>query len=85
MTNTEDQESDSETAEQASPESVYELIEDSFRDHVATGAHFVMFYAPWCGHCKRLEPVWTDLAMFYQATDKQQDDVKIAKVSYFST
>ncbi len=59
---------------------VIELTDSTFEHDTqastgaTTGDWFVKFYAPWCGHCKRLAPVWDELAL------KLDKKVNVAKV-----
>jgi len=46
-----------------------EIVRDPTKDVL------VKFYAPWCGHCKKLAPIWDELAEFY----KDEKDLIIAK------
>lgn len=50
---------------------------DNFSEEVGKKNHFVMFYAPWCGHCQRLGPTWEQLA---EMLNEEDSDIKIAKV-----
>ena len=36
------------------------------------------YYAPWCGHCKKLEPIWNELAKHLK--DANVLDVVIGKM-----
>ncbi|XP_063307683.1 protein disulfide-isomerase TMX3 [Pelobates fuscus] len=38
-----------------------EDLDDSFKENRKDDIWLVDFYAPWCGHCKKLEPVWNDV------------------------
>jgi len=64
-------------AKKEAPSDVVVLTDSNF-DSVVNGGKNVLvkFYAPWCGHCKSLAPIWEKVA-----TDLARDeDVLIAKV-----
>lgn len=50
------------------------LVGETFSKVTESQDVLVKFYAPWCGHCKKLAPIWDELAL-----KMQDEDVKIAK------
>ncbi|KAK7746601.1 Protein disulfide-isomerase erp38 [Diatrype stigma] len=62
----------------AAKSAVLDLIPDNFDDVVLKSGKptLVEFFAPWCGHCKKLAPTYEELAQTF-ATSKT---VQIAKV-----
>jgi protein disulfide-isomerase A6 len=63
----------------ASAEAVLDLSPSNFDDIVLKSGKpaLVEFFAPWCGHCKNLAPVYEELATVFQSAS---DKVSIAKV-----
>ena len=57
---------------------VRKLVAKNFVEEVyeSDDAVFIEFYAPWCGHCKALAPVWEELATIL----KDVKGIKIAKM-----
>ncbi|KAF8719074.1 hypothetical protein AX14_011491 [Amanita brunnescens Koide BX004] len=45
---------------------VLSLDPTTFHSTLAQGPMFVKFFAPWCGHCKRLAPTWAQVAKALQ-------------------
>lgn len=54
-----------------------QYTKENFSSELKKKNHFVMFYAPWCGHCQRLEPTWEQLA---EISNAEESNIKIAKV-----
>jgi len=54
---------------------VVHLTDANFASYTAKGNHFIKFYAPWCGHCKKLAPVWSELADSLAANDQVSIDM----------
>ncbi|KAK5993316.1 Protein disulfide-isomerase erp38 [Cladobotryum mycophilum] len=61
----------------AAKSAVLDLIPSNFDKVVLSGKPtLVEFFAPWCGHCKTLAPIYEELAATFEHSDK----VQIAKV-----
>jgi protein disulfide-isomerase A1 len=60
-------------------ESVYTLVGKNYEEIVDDDSKdmFIEFYAPWCGHCKRLGPIWSAVGDHFAPIN---DKVLIAKM-----
>ena len=63
----------------SSSDALRELTSETF-DELIPGEKvaFVEFYAPWCGHCKRLAPTWK--AMAERVHSRSDLDAVVAKI-----
>jgi protein disulfide-isomerase A1 len=85
----------SEARPQSNDGAVKVVVGESFNEVVLDSSVdvFVMFYAPWCGHCKQLEPVYEELAKKLQGSsglrfakiDATANEVEDVAISGFPT
>ncbi|OBS81445.1 hypothetical protein A6R68_20331 [Neotoma lepida] len=64
----------------SSKKDVVELTDDTFDKNVldSEDVWMVEFYAPWCGHCKNLEPEWAAAAT--EVKEQTKGKVKLAAI-----
>ncbi|XP_053873994.1 protein disulfide-isomerase TMX3 isoform X2 [Malaclemys terrapin pileata] len=61
-----------------------EDLDDSFKDNRKDDIWLVDFYAPWCGHCKKLEPVWNEVGIEMRSSGSPVKVGKMDATSYSS-
>ncbi len=49
----------------------FELEPAKLEDEIAKGKKLVLFYADWCGHCKKIKPEWDETAKEVNKEDKK--------------
>lgn len=54
----------------------FETESSNLDDEVKSGTKLVLFYADWCGHCKKIKPVWDETAK-----EVNVEEVKMIKVN----
>jgi len=57
---------------------VFVLTEEHFQEVIDEGDIFVLFYVPWCEHCKALKPIWESLGTLHNT--RSSSTTSIAKV-----
>uniref|UniRef100_A0A8C9A9H5 protein disulfide-isomerase n=1 Tax=Prolemur simus TaxID=1328070 RepID=A0A8C9A9H5_PROSS len=61
-----------------------EDLDDSFKDNRKDDIWLVDFYAPWCGHCKKLEPIWNEVGLEMKSIGSPVKVGKMDATSYSS-
>ena len=74
---------------------VKKIVSDNFEKEIIEYEHdsMVMFYLPWCEHCKDLEPIYTEIAnefavnkgLIISKIDSSLNDVKGVTITSFPT
>lgn len=47
-----------------------ELTPETYSEQTAGKTVFLKFFAPWCGHCKKMKPTWDGLMTEFEGNDK---------------
>ncbi|KAF3986438.1 hypothetical protein FT663_04886 [Candidozyma haemuli var. vulneris] len=71
------------TEEEVASQAVVKLVSHNYDDILKDTSKdvFVKYYAPWCGHCKKLAPIWEELAEIY-GSKNEDSQVVIAHVDH---